>query len=447
MSSGLHRTNKGSASFALRWVIAVCLFLIPLALAAQTSQSGSLADVARQVRAQKEAQANADTGTAQQVADELSEDQNHNDDAPAGFKTYNAGGYSVWVPAPYTVGSRDDRGVVLSGPTVGSKRPMVVVGKAIVLPPEAGEGAFHDAAIQFSHQYAKTATCGKAAVAALSAYQCRLAAADLAGTRVSGNAWFLRNSNNVYPVVCAAPAAGSNDSHTAGKENTGETLDRDDPEVRSIWQKCDMVFQSIRPMKSKAQPAAAQAGGDGAAGLPSPAAARAAAAPAYATASTAPAGYKVHAFHYCRGPQQCWDASVLVPAEAQLISSDCKQYVFESKVQGTSFLLMAGPAVGDCDGSSADGPNLVHWKQLADPESKRAPGTYNTVSTQTAKLDGKLATLTTMHFRSGLTDWMGRRAEVESNGVSLVVGCIAPRDHFDDGDTVCSTLIGSLQMP
>ena len=110
-------------------------------------------------------------------------------------------------------------------------------------------------------------------------------------------------------------------------------------------------------------------------------------------------------------------------------------------------MLMAGPAGNDCDGRGASGPSLVRWKQLADPESNRAPGTYSTISTQMTKLDGKPAIIITMGFRSGMDQWMGKRIEVESNGVPLVVGCLAPRDHFDDGDAVCSTLIGSLQLP
>jgi hypothetical protein len=42
---------------------------------------------------------------------------------------------------------------------------------------------------------------------------------------------------------------------------------------------------------------------------------------------------------------------------------------------------------------------------------------------------------------------MGKRAEIESNGVPLVVGCMAPREHFGDGETICSSLIESLQLP
>jgi hypothetical protein len=473
--------NLRVTAFVLRWATAISLLLLPALLSAQTSQSGSLADIARQLRAQKQGQAGATTN-AQQVADELSDDQNRVDDAPGGFKTYNAGDYSLWVPAPYKVSGRDDAGVVLEGPVAGSKRPLLLIGSPLLLPPGASDNAFREAAAKFSHAYARTASCAKTAAGSRSAYKCSLTA-NLSGTRVSGNVWLLRNANAVYPVLCAAPSAGNdrdsaNSLHDSNKEAAREGLDRDDPDMKSVWQKCDTVFQSIRPKEIKAQPARAQSGspaglapvavaqpvaekssaGSGETGVApqadvsrQPKQQSVSAAPPQPgnapPASNLPAGYKVHAFHYCGGPQQCWDASVLVPVSAQLVSSDCKQYVFENKVQGTTFFLLVGPRAGECEDQRSGAPDMLRWGQLVDPESKRAPGTYNIISSQVAKLGGKAATITTLHFRNGLTDWMGRRAEVDSNGVPLAVGCMAPREHFDDGEAICSILIESLQLP
>jgi hypothetical protein len=42
---------------------------------------------------------------------------------------------------------------------------------------------------------------------------------------------------------------------------------------------------------------------------------------------------------------------------------------------------------------------------------------------------------------------MGRRAEVEANGIPLVVGCLAQKEHFTDGEAVCTGLIESLRLP
>ncbi len=231
------------------------------------------------------------------------------------------------------------------------------------------------------------------------------------------------------------------------KVHARQTVAQEEAYVRQVWQKCDTVFASIQfKDNAGAQVDVAHSTKSATDGvtqnLQAPSAS--AAAPVRPQ-STAPDGFKIHSFNYCKSANQCWDASLFVPADAQLVSSGCKQYIFESKIQGTSFLLMAGPA--GCDGGTPAANDLVRWKQLVDPENKRAPGTYSMISSQTTTLQGKPAAIITLSFRKGLDDWMGKRIEVESNGVPLVVGCIALREHFADGDAICSTMIGSLQLP
>ncbi len=167
-------------------VLASCLLLISPALVAQTSQSGSLADLARQARAQK--QSPGDASQAQQVANELSEDQN--DSAPGGFKTYSAPAYRVWVPAPYSLAGQDDGGTILSGPRFNTTTAMIFVGNTVVL--NGGDDAFNDAATQFAKHYAPSATCSKTTVAGHEAFQCGLAEASLQGHSVGGNAVLVR---------------------------------------------------------------------------------------------------------------------------------------------------------------------------------------------------------------------------------------------------------------
>jgi hypothetical protein len=111
-------------------------------------------------------------------------------------------------------------------------------------------------------------------------------------------------------------------------------------------------------------------------------------------------------------------------------------------------MLLAGTGGADsCAGRSANDPSLVRWNQFAAPETALAPGGSSLISSQQDRLDGKPAVITTMGFKKGMADWIGKRAEVENNGVRLVVGCMAPREHFADGDAICSTLIGSLRLP
>lgn len=468
-------------------MIGALLLMLSCSFAAH-AQSGSLADAARQARAQKPSQAQSDVNHAQKVADELSEDQNSGD-APGGFRIYNAGGYKLAVPAPFTVDGRDDGGTVLSGPSVGSKRAVVLVGTPMVFAWGNSDTAFHDAAVQFASLYLSSANCTKTTVGDHDAYQCGLAGANLLGRRVSGNAVFVHVGGNIYPVFCAASTDSRerdilNDPHSSNQDKlyARAALDREEEDVRNVWKKCDTVFQSLRVSPNAAKgvakstvrdssvPAAGLAAGAAApvsaagtahpSGTGSPAAvaqqlqqasAQVVKAPdspvSAAPTTTIPPGLKVHAFKYCSGVHQCWDASVLVPVDAKLLSSGCQQYVFEVKVQGSPFLLMTGAAGLKCDEGTNAPSDPVRWHQLIDPENKRAPGTFVTISSWQANLDGRPGIVTTIGFRKLMEDWMGRRAEVEANGIPLVVGCMAPKEHFTDGEAVCSALIDSLRLP
>ena len=470
------------------------LFLLVAVSAAQTQQGGSLADAARQARAQKGQTAPA-TSQAQQIADQLSEDQN-DANTIGGFKTYNAGAYKLWVPAPFT-NAQDSAGTVLSGPRVGTTLPLVLVGNSLVLHFGDNDDAFRAAATQFARNYAQSANCTKTTIANHSAYQCNLAGGNLLGRAVSGNAVFLRDSSNIFPVFCVANTDSwardtLNNAYASWqqKARARQILAQEDQYAREVWKKCETVFQSIHFIAGAAQPeneptakakpgpvkpaatstsgqagttvsastATAQSRGSGQPSLAdqahqlyeSPEQAQSVPlSPANSGAgNSVPAGFKIQPFNYCKRQFDCWNASVVVPADAQLVSSNCKQYVFEMKVQGSPFLLLAGPAGGEgCGDRSQTDPGQVRWNELAAPESRRAPGTFHLISSQQATLDGQPAIISQIGFRKGLTEWMGKRAEIDSNGVPLVVGCLAPREHFADGDTICSGLIGSLQLP
>ena len=453
------QTDSKKGRNAWCWMTAALFLFVAAHLPAQTQQGSSLADIARQARAQKQSQGQpaADSRRAQQVADELSEDQNDNG-APGGFKTFNAGDYTLFVPAPYRVEGHEDAGVVLSGPNIGSKHPIVLVGAPIVAHFSNNDDAFHDAATQFVKVYAQSVNCAKGTVATLPAFRCSMGAAHLNGQMVGGDAVFVMGSGVMYPVFCVAPTdSGSRDYINSKRVSEGakewaqESLSREEDDVRKVLQNCNTVFESIhiRPTVAPQNTADSSNAKIGVAkAAPAPVAVtEAPAPPPPPPGSTIPAGFKLQAFSYCRNINECFDASVFVPVAAQLVSSDCKQFVFEMKVQGAPVVLMMGPAGTDrCDGRK-DPESKVRWKQLVDPESARAPGTSSTVSALQSNLDGKPAVITQMRFKKGLADWMAKRAEVDSNGAQLVVGCMAPKENFADVETICSGLIDSLRMP
>jgi len=486
---------RAMLSAGVVWLAATC--------PTQAQQGASLADAARQARAQKAEQPRAEPSQAQQVADQLAEDQDDSGNAPAGFKTYNAGDYRVWVPAPFRVEGHDDSGVVLANSQQGRTRTFVLVGNPVVLSAAGGDDAFRDLATQFAHVYAQSATCTQTTIADRKAYQCGLAAASLLGRTVSGNAVFVRGSRGIIPVFCVAPTASrardiyNNPRSTyAQKRYAREAMDREDQDVKSTWQACDSVLQSVR-LKGDGEVKASTAKTEHIAGAPAKAASgvqavadpannapasfpsraeagntggapsladiarqlhEGGAAPAViaqpqpesaAESNAVPEGLKTHSFTYCQShSRQCWDATVFVPAEAKLVSSGCKQYVFEMKVNGQPFLLLAGQSgMESCQDHAAGSPDPVRWHQLVDPENMRAVGTASTISNLQMTLAGKPANITKLKFKRGTADWMAKRADVDSNGIQLAVGCMAPRDTFADGEAICSALIESLRLP
>ena len=453
----MKKTRKLQRLFLLAVVFVCAVF------AAEAQQSTSLADVARQARAQK---GQAPTQSqAQQYANELAEDQSDNG-APGGFKTFNTGDYKIWVPSPYHVDGHDAAGVVLSGPYVNSKMPIVMLGSGIVAHFENNDEAFQDTVVKFAHLYADQTSCTKSTIANHSAYTCGLAVAKLLGQHVTGSAVFVRSLGTIYPVFCVTPSDSRSRDYInstptyANKKWAEQNLQQETETVKAVLQKCDTVYQSIQiPEGISAQKSAANIASGSA--IPSvgngPAAdltsglhessAQANVPPASLqnTGSAIAPGLKVHPFNYCKRALDCYNASVLVPVEAKLVSSDCKQYVFETKVQGIPFLLLAGS--DGCAARNSNDANLVRWNELVLPETQRAPGSSSTVGSMSGTIDGKPAVITTMRFKNGLADWMSKRAEVETNGVQLVVGCMGPRDHFADAEAMCSALIESLRLP
>jgi len=392
----------------IRWKVVLAIALLTTAsLSARAQQGGSLADAARQARAQK--QAGSATSQAQKIADQLSEDQNDKD-APGGFAAYRAAGYKLTVPGPYSVSGHENAGVVLSGPRVGAAVTMVLVGDPFIVHGNS-EDALHDAAMQFAQAYAQSTKC--VAADRQNAYQCSISGGNLLGHEISGSALFLRSAETVYPVLCGASTASRardilNDPHASfgRKQEARRAQAQEEDSIREVAQKCVAVFASVRIDPNAPAPGSA----------PSPKQSLHTADAVEVTAalqpgSTVPAGFKVHRFNYCRSRNECWDASVLVPSAAVLVSSDCNQYVFEIKLKGLPFLLMTGSEGGDgCEGRRPDDPSLVRWQQLVAPENQRAPGTSSTVSDQQTSLEGKPAIVTEAMAFPWLWDAWPRRS-------------------------------------
>jgi hypothetical protein len=214
-------------------------------------QQPSLADTARHLRAQKpQDQAQSDPSHAQDLVNEMEEEQDDAGNAPRGFKTYRADHYKLRVPSPFTVG-HDDGGTVLTSTLTEGARSLVMVGNGVFFAKSNSDEAFADYAERYTRIYSRSTSCTKTKIDGHEAYQCGLSSAKLSGQVVSGNAVFVRGANSVFPVFCAAPTDSWARDYYNKSKNAGQrwwvadTMEREDEKVRNTWQTCDLVVQSI----------------------------------------------------------------------------------------------------------------------------------------------------------------------------------------------------------
>jgi hypothetical protein len=220
--------------------------------AQQSQPAPSLADTARQLRAQKHQDStDTDSSRAQDLANEFEEEQDDAGNAPAGFKIYHADNYKLRVPAPFTLG-HDDAGTVLNSTLAQGSRSLLLLGNGVFFAGSNSDDAFQDYSEHYTRVYSPSTSCTKTSIGGHEAYQCGLSNAKLSGQVVSGNAVFVRGSRNIFPVFCAAPSDSwardiYNKQHMSRRTKTmiADMMDKDDEKVRDTWQTCDLVLQSI----------------------------------------------------------------------------------------------------------------------------------------------------------------------------------------------------------
>ena len=468
-----------------------------LSAAAQDSSTpdSSLADLARQTRAHKQG-GQVSGSKAQELADQLQQEQEESESAPVGFKTYNAGDYRLWVPFPYEIEGRDQVGTILAGSRVGVTNTEVVVGNPLAFPANLDEGSERNLLSQVAGLYSQHPSCGPIKIGERRGYRCGLDRAYLMGTEVWGTMVFVIASGSVIPVMCVSPHESnqcvSHDQfgyHYCPQQTNAQILARQQ-EDRTSAQACDQViYPSIRlredyaprslsaAASSKAMDhAGANQAGAGAVKKPAAGGLQAVAkGDAGATPSLAevvrhskeasanqpkakvtldatdggglpPAGFKSDTFSYCERQNFCWHAYVFLPVSAARLNYYAPEFVFEVPFDKDKVLLFAGEAhISPASRGSKD-PTLALWRDI-NAEESAAQGNLQAATRDEATIAGKPGFLT--HFEITRNDviWVGVRANVVSRGVELMVGCMAPQKRFGDADEDCSTLIDSLRLP
>jgi hypothetical protein len=343
---------------------AVCLLSISTpasAWAQEPDTSGQpLGDLARQTRSQHEA-AEGTPSKAQELVDEMQQEQEAVENAPAGFKNYDAGDYRLFVPFPYTLEGRDNGGAVLLGSRIGLTNTEVMAGTPIPIPPTIDDVHLVGFLTQLARRYSPGGRCFPVTSTVHKTFMCMLGETQLLGHPVWGNMEFVVTLNRAFPVMCVSPdnlrwctTYDSNGYYTCQNQPTwadspsvkAATLTRNS-DAQGTVQACEQVIfpsiqlkedivvhpASIPENKTSTAPAVAQASAPIGADSQSPSLADLARQTRQAPHGTAqasldsteakgnaPPGYQTFSFQYCNNPQQCEDASIAIPEKAELVS-------------------------------------------------------------------------------------------------------------------------------
>jgi hypothetical protein len=465
-----------------------------LAWTQDTSSPGdSLGDVARHSRAQHASAPDEKSSKAQSLVDEMQQEQEAAENAPLGFRNYDAGEYRVLVPFPYSLEGRDNGGAVLLGSRLGITNTEVMAGSPIPIPPNIRDNELLNVVRQQASVHGSQAYCSAIKQDSHKAFRCSWQGNPfLLGHVVWGSMDFIVAPNSLIPVMCVSP----DDMHSCLIYDTrghNTCSDRDRSlygwdhqkaqaaadmrfrDERTTFQMCDQViYPSIQlkedivvhpaTLAERRTPKIAagtvqQDTSVAAGGIQGPSLAVLAreirqaphgkpqATLDNAEGNSAPAGYQSFSLQYCVNPQQCSEASVIIPAKAEVVSRINGQHIFKAPLNGDQVMLYAGPADVNAPYRSLTDPDYIRIRDLANMNgwSREKP---DGVSTQDLTIEGRRALMTRFRYqRDQKKWWIGERVLIENRSGQFLLGCAAPEEYFADAEILCTTLVNSLRLP
>ena len=488
-----------TGGFSLRSALVgtVWIACVAASAAAQDSTSpGSLGDVARRSRAQHAAE-DSKSSKAQALVDEMQQEQEAAENAPVGFKSYNAGDYRLFVPFPFSLEGRDNGGAVLVGSRLGITNTEVLAGVPIPIPSNLSDTDLANTIRQLAQRYSQSASCSVVKTGPRKAFRCGLSKGYLLGHEVWGTMEFVVGSANVIPVMCVSPdeinqcvTYDSYGYHTCNKrypsweevQRANKAIQTRYQDQRTTAQVCDQIIYPSIQLKedvvvhpanisdSKAQTSSAVVPVQNAT-LPestshTPSLAELARQSRQAPHSkahaildnaeggtVAPAGFESFTLQYCQNPQQCSEASIIVPEKSEVVSRINGQHIFKTTLNGDPVMLYAGPADVNAPYRSMTDPDYIRIRDLGNMNGwsrEKVEG----VSTQELTIDGRAALMTRFRYQRDRTIWwIGERAVIdmrtspyETKGAQFLIGCTAPEQRFADAEALCTTLVNSLQL-
>ena len=460
-----------------------------LATSLQAQDSGSpnsLGDLARQTRAQHTTEPER-TSKAQSLVDDMQREQDAADNAPTGFKNFDAGDYRLLVPFPFSMEGRENGGPVLMGSRLGITNTEVFAGTAIPIPGNAKDADLVNLARGLASQHGQTPYCYAIKLGERKAFRCSWSGSPyLGGHQVWGSMEVVVASHSLIPVMCVSPDEFQCLSYSQQGYQTCNNRYPSWDEVQrtraaittrfrdevTTAQMCDqIIYPSIQlkedivvhPAKISHDKAPSPSGSlpeDKAAAIPpeGPSLAelakqtrqaphgKAQATLDNAEGSSAPAGFKTFTLQYCQNQQLCSEATVVIPEKAEVVSRTNGQHIFKTALDGEQLMLYAGPADANAPYRSLTDPDYIRVRDLANSNhwSSEQAGS---VSTQDLTILGMPALMTRFRYkRDQQRWWIGERVLIENRGAQFLLGCAAPEERFADAEVVCTTLVNSLKL-
>ncbi len=482
------------------WPALLWLCLVSVCASAQDSDTpNSLGEIARHTRAQAAATAGK-SSKAQDLVDDMQQEQEVADNAPIGYKNYNARDYRLFVPFPYSLEGRENGGDILLASSLGVTNTEVMAGTPIPISPDLSDQNLFNLVRQLAAQHGQ-ASCYSTKLGAHKAFRCGLNQSILLGHAVSGSVAYVVASNSLVPVMCVSSDDMRNCTtrsalgyRTCGNiypswqevQQTKAAVQAQNQEQRTSAQKCDqIIYPSItlkedivvhpatisanKPSKPRLIAASAEkpsGESESASQSQSPSLAELARQNRQTThdssrakldnlegTSSAPAGFQSFTVTYCQNPEHCSEASVVIPEQTEVVSRVNGQHIFKASVDGEPVLLYAGPADVNAPYRSLTDPDYIRMRDLANPNgwSREKP---DEVSIQEMTVEGRTAMMTRFRYqRDQKRWWIGERVLIEGRVLSgdktaqFLLGCAAPEEHFADAEVLCTTLVNSLRLP
>ncbi len=450
----------------------------------------SLGDLARQTRAQRASTSEGKSSKAQALVEEMQQQQEASENAPIGYKNYNAGDYRLFVPFPFSLEGRDNGGAVLLGSRLGVTNTEVMAGTPIPIPANLSDGDLWNLVRQLAGQHGQSASCSSIKLGERKAFRCGWNGAPrLLGHEVWGSMEFIVASSSLIPVMCVSPdemqclgydqfgyrTCNNRNPSWDEVQKTRAAIDTRFRDERTTGQVCDqIIYPSIqlkedivvhpvsiaegnllKPVSAIRQDTSVATSGSQNASLADLARQARQAPHGKAQAaldnsegnSAAPAGFQSFALQYCQNPQKCSEATVVIPEKAEVVSRTNGQHIFKTLLNGDAVMLYAGPADVNAPYRSMTDPDYIRMRDLANANGWSREKTDG-VSTQELTIEGKSALMTRFRYqRDQKKWWIGERALIEMKGGQFLVGCTAAEEHFADAEALCTTLVNSLRLP